>query len=158
MALQSKFCKFALLEYLLACRLKLIFHMKINVKVWILRVGMSFHNYIFLSLCFTLDSYLAYSGCFSLWKYFWHCSASLHFAFGCCDDLLAFAFVHGAELCNSGLWRVWSKGLVLFIREGIWVDKCFSSLHTSCSCAWSMREYSFSTFILSENIRYLIMH
>lgn len=77
---------------------------------------------------------------------------------GCCDDLLAFAFVHGAELCNSGLWRVWSKGLMLFIREGIWVDKCLSSLHTSCSCSWSMREYSFSTFILSENIRYLVMH
>lgn len=119
---------------------------------------MAFHNYICVSLCFTLDSYLAYSGCFSLWKYFWHCSASLHFDSGCCDDLLAFAFVHSAELCNSGLWRVWSKGLMLFIREGIWVDKCLSSLHTSCSCSWSMREYSFSTFILSENIRYLIMH
>lgn len=59
---------------------------------------MAFHNYICVSLCFTLDSYLAYSGCFSLWKYFWHCSASLHFDSGCCDDLLAFAFVHGAEL------------------------------------------------------------
>lgn len=66
---------------------------------------MAFHSCISLSICFTLDSSFAYCGYFRLWEDFWHCSASLHFDSGCCH-VLAFAFVHSAELCNSGLRRV----------------------------------------------------